>query len=41
MVAVAAFSLVGFYWALRVALPGDRIQQTIDASVVPEEPAIP
>jgi amino acid transporter len=41
MVAVAAFSLVVFYWALRVALPADRIQQTIDASVVPEEPAIP
>jgi amino acid transporter len=41
MVAVAAFSLVVFYWALRVALPADRIQQTVDASVVPEEPAIP
>jgi amino acid transporter len=40
MVAVAAFSLVVFYWALRVALPADRIQRTIDESVVPEDPAI-
>ncbi len=41
MVAVAAFSLVVFYWALRVALPADRIQRTIDESLVPEDPAIP
>jgi hypothetical protein len=41
MVAVAAFSLVVFYWALRVALPTDRIQRTIDESVDPEEPASP
>jgi hypothetical protein len=40
MVAVAAFSLVVFYWALRVALPADRIQRTIDESVVPEDPAV-
>jgi amino acid transporter len=41
MVTVAAFSLVVFYWALRVALPTDRIQRLIDESVIPEETAIP
>jgi amino acid transporter len=41
MVAVAAFSLIVFYWALRVALPTDRIQRLIDESVIPEETAIP
>jgi amino acid transporter len=41
MVAVAAFCLVVFYWALRVALPADRIQRTIDESVVPEDPLLP
>jgi amino acid transporter len=35
MVAVAAFSLIVFYWALRVALPAERIQEAIDESVVP------
>jgi hypothetical protein len=40
MVAVATFSLIVFYWALRVALPTDRIRDIIDESVR-EEPAIP
>jgi amino acid transporter len=39
MVAVAAFSLIVFYWALRVALPADRIQHLIDESVR-DEPAM-
>ena len=41
MVAVAAFSLVVFYWAMQVALPADRIQRTIDESDVPEDPLVP
>lgn len=40
MVAVAAFSLIVFYWALHVALPTDRIRHIIDESIR-EEPAIP
>jgi len=33
----AVFSLVIYYWALAVALPGERIQHMIDDVVVPEE----
>ena len=35
--AVAAFSLVIYYWAMMVALPSERIQQMVDEVVLPEE----
>jgi amino acid transporter len=38
MLAVAAFCLAIFYWALRVALPADKIQQLIDRGAVPVDP---
>jgi amino acid transporter len=38
MLAVAAFCLAIFYWALRVALPVDKIQQLIDRGAVPADP---
>lgn len=41
MLAVAVFSLGIFYWAMRVALPADRIQRLIDDGVVPEEAITP
>ena len=34
MVAVAAFGLAIYYWAMRVALPTERIQETIDRGMV-------
>jgi len=34
MVAVAAFGLAIYYWAMRVALPTERIQETIDRGTV-------
>ena len=40
MLVVAAFSLVVFYWAMRVALPAERIQRMVDEVVVPEEAAV-
>jgi amino acid transporter len=40
MLVVAAFSLVVFYWALRVALPAERIQSMVDEVIVPEEAAV-
>ena len=40
MLAVAAFSLAIYYWALRVALPTDKIQQLVGrGAAVAEEPA--
>jgi hypothetical protein len=42
MLAVVAFSLAIFYWALRVALPTDKIQRLVDSgAAVAEEPAAP
>jgi amino acid transporter len=35
MVAVAAFSLAIFFWAMRVALPTERIEDTISRGTVP------
>ena len=40
MLVVAAFSLVVFYWAMRVALPAERIQRMVDEVAVPEEAAV-
>jgi amino acid transporter len=40
MLAVAAFSLIIYFWAMAVALPGDQIQRMIDQIVVPEESEI-
>jgi hypothetical protein len=40
MLVVAVFSLAIYFWAMRVALPADKIQATIDASVVEEPPAL-
>jgi amino acid transporter len=40
MLAVAAFSVAIYFWALRVALPTEKIEATIDASVVEEPPAL-
>jgi amino acid transporter len=37
IVAVAAFSLAIFYWAMAVALPADRIREAVRTVVVPEE----
>lgn len=39
MVVTAAFSLVIYYWAQAVALPGEAIQAVIDEIVLPEEQA--
>lgn len=36
--AVAAFSLVIYYWAMAVALPAERIQRLVDEVVLEEEP---
>jgi amino acid transporter len=42
MLAVVAFSLAIFYWALRVALPTDKIQRLVDSgAAIAEEPAAP
>jgi hypothetical protein len=35
MLAVAAFSLAIFRWAMRSALPAERIQRTVDESYDP------
>jgi hypothetical protein len=40
MLVVAVFSLVIYFWAMRVTLPADKIQATIDASVIEEPPAL-
>jgi amino acid transporter len=40
MLAVVAFSLAIFYWALRVALPREKIERMIDAGAAQEAPAI-
>jgi amino acid transporter len=40
MLAVTAFSLAIFYWALHVALPTERIEQTIAEGAAQEEPAM-
>jgi amino acid transporter len=40
MLVAAGFSLVIYFWAMRVALPAEKIQATIDASVVEEPPAL-
>ena len=40
MLAVAVFSLAIYFWAMRVALPAEKIQATIDASVVEEPPEL-
>jgi amino acid transporter len=40
MFAVAVFSLVIFYWAMRVALPAERIEAMIGEVVLPEEEGI-
>jgi amino acid transporter len=37
LVIVGVFSLIIYYWAIAVALPGEEIQQMIDSVVVPEE----
>lgn len=40
MLVVAAFSVVVFYWAMKVALPAERIQRMVDEVVVPEEATV-
>jgi amino acid transporter len=40
MLVVVGFSLVIYFWAMRVALPAEKIQATIDAGVVEEPPAL-
>jgi hypothetical protein len=40
MLAVAVFSLAIFYWALHVALPTERIEETISRTVDEEVPAL-
>jgi amino acid transporter len=40
MLAVAVFSLAIYFWAMRVALPAEKIKATIDASVVEEPPEL-
>jgi amino acid transporter len=40
MLAVAAFSLIIFFWALHVALPRERIEATIEQSVAGEPPEL-
>jgi amino acid transporter len=40
MLVVAAFSLAIYFWALRVALPAERIEETIAGGAAQEEPAI-
>src|SRR5919197_243568 len=40
MLAVGVFSLAIYFWAMRVALPAEKIQATIDASVVEEPPEL-
>jgi amino acid transporter len=40
MLAVAAFSLIIFFWALHVALPRERIEATIEQSVADEPPEL-
>jgi amino acid transporter len=37
MLVVAAFSLAVYYWAMRVALPAERIEQMVGEVVLPEE----
>jgi amino acid transporter len=40
MLVVAAFSLAIYYWALRVALPADKIQRLVDrGAALPDAPA--
>lgn len=34
---MAIFSLVIYYWAIAVSLPGEQIEETINAVVIPEE----
>jgi len=38
MLVVAAFSLAIYFWAMRVALPAEKIEQMIDDGAVQEEP---
>jgi amino acid transporter len=40
MLVVAAFSLAIYFWAMRVALPAEKIEQTISESVVEEPPEL-
>jgi amino acid transporter len=40
MLVVAAFSLAIYFWALRVALPTERIEETIAGGAAQEEPAM-
>jgi hypothetical protein len=34
---VAVFSLIIYYWAISVALPSEKIEEMINAVVIPEE----
>ena len=38
MVAVAAFGLAIYFWAMRVALPSERIQETVDRGNLTDDP---
>jgi hypothetical protein len=40
MVVVAGFSLAIYFWAMGVALPAERIEETIGESVVDEPPGL-
>jgi amino acid transporter len=40
MLVVAVFSLAIYFWAMRVALPAEKIEQTISESVVEEPPEL-
>jgi hypothetical protein len=40
MLVVAGFSLAVYFWAMRVALPAEKIEQTISESVVEEPPEL-
>ena len=40
MLVVAVFSVAIYFWALRVALPTERIEETIAGGAAQEEPAM-
>jgi amino acid transporter len=40
MLVVAVFSLAIYFWAMRVALPAEKIEQTISESVIEEPPEL-
>jgi hypothetical protein len=40
MVVVAGFSLAIYFWAMRVALPAEKIEQMVGAGVAAEAPVL-